>query len=160
MGWLLAALLPAAAFCQHVSSVAQARSLFIENLSGGADAALLRARVIHKLEENHHFRITASSADANAILSGTGAIWVRGYVSTNTRTPASNRQAVYSGYLSVQLTGKDGQPLWSWLATPSKLVGALAVGVCGSGCCGAVMSGSCAFAMRTHDKRTKLAITP
>jgi phosphate transport system substrate-binding protein len=122
IAWLLlAVLLPAAAICQQGKSVAQAKSLFIENFSGGADAALLHDGVSRALAKSHQFRLASSAADADAIMKGTGAIWVRGHISTNTRTPANNRQAVYSGYLSVQVVDAAGQPLWSWLATPGRL---------------------------------------
>lgn len=106
---------------QRVDSLAQAKSLYIQTFQGGPAAAELRERLIRKLRKSHRFRIVPSPADANAIVQGTGQIWVRGFITTNVRTPSSDLQAVYGGYLSLEVVSHDGQPLWSWLATPSKL---------------------------------------
>jgi phosphate transport system substrate-binding protein len=37
------------------------------------------------------------------------------------RPPQRDRRAVYGGYLSLELVGAHGEPLWSWLVTPGKL---------------------------------------
>jgi phosphate transport system substrate-binding protein len=39
----------------------------------------------------------------------------------NPRSPSTNLQAVFGGYLSLEVLGSDGQPLWSWLVTPGRL---------------------------------------
>ncbi|HTW45207.1 MAG TPA: phosphate ABC transporter substrate-binding protein PstS [Acidobacteriaceae bacterium] len=107
---------------QRVDSLAQSKALYVETFSGGSAAAQLRERLVHRLAKSHRFHIVPSPKDADAILRGTGHIWVRGYISTNVRTPSSNLQAVYGGYLSLEVVGSDGEPLWSWLVTPGKLI--------------------------------------
>jgi hypothetical protein len=64
--------------------------------------------------------LVASKADADAILSGNGEIWVKGYVSLNPRSGRwpSDGTPVYSGFLSVEIKGVDGVTLWSYLVTP------------------------------------------
>ncbi len=119
-------LLLGASFCpsatgQHADSLAQVKSLFVQSFSGGPAARKLRESVVRRLEKSHRFRLVASPAGADATLEGSGEIWVRGFISTNIRTPSSNAQAVYSGYLSLEILGSDRQPLWSWLVTPSRL---------------------------------------
>jgi hypothetical protein len=64
--------------------------------------------------------MVATSAEADAILAGTGEIWIKGYFHTNPKPSAYNRQAEYDGYLSVELRGKDNVVLWSCHATPGK----------------------------------------
>jgi len=109
------------AWAQRATSLAQAKTLYVENFRGTADAPALREKLVNRIEKEHRFRIVNARDAADAILEGTGQIWMRGYVSTNARTPANNRTPVYAGYLSLEVTGAAGQPLWSWLATPGKL---------------------------------------
>lgn len=123
-GWLFLLLCAACvpfARAQRADSLAQARSLYVQTFQGGPAAAELRERLIRKLAGSRRFRIVPSPAEADAVLQGTGQVWVRGFISTNVRTPSSDRRAVYSGYLSLEVVGHNNQPLWSWLATPSRL---------------------------------------
>jgi phosphate ABC transporter phosphate-binding protein len=106
---------------QRVASLEQAKTLFIENFSGDPQAAALRTDLMRRLERDHRFRLVSTAADADAVVQGNGKIWVRGYVSTSGRTPSNSREAVYAGYLSLELIGADRQPLWSWLVTPGSL---------------------------------------
>jgi len=124
----LLALLSGGSCCQaqqpgiRVTSLGQARLLYVPPFEGGSEAAALRASFVQRLDRSHRFRITQSEGDADAIVNGTGQIWLKGYITINARTPSSDREAVYGGYLSLEVAGVDGQPLWSWLVTPSKLV--------------------------------------
>jgi len=53
-------------------------------------------------------------------LGGGGEIWVKGYRSLNPRSgrSPSNGTPVYAGYLSVELRDRNGETIWSYLATP------------------------------------------
>jgi hypothetical protein len=110
-----------AAAAQGVNSLSQARTLYIAPFTGGAEAARIQQSFVRHLEKSR-FQLVQSPQNADAIVKGDGQVWVRGYVAINPRTPTTDRQAVYGGYLSVEVAGADGQPLWSWLATPSKTV--------------------------------------
>jgi phosphate ABC transporter phosphate-binding protein len=116
-----------AAFCagaaaERVDSLARARTLYVGTFTGGAQAAQLRESLLRKLSRSHRFQLVQSSGNADAVVTGTGQIWVRGFVAINPHTPATDRQAVYGGYLSLEVDGAQGQPLWSWLATPGEHV--------------------------------------
>lgn len=114
-----------AAFAQGICASAQSSSfsdvkaLYLEPFMGGNQAAGLRESLIHRLEKSGKYRIVDSPQQADAIVKGTGQIWVRGHFTINSRAPAANRETVYGGYLSVEVIGKDHEPLWSYLVTPS-----------------------------------------
>lgn len=120
---LLLSLFPAAMRldAQTAQSLAQAKKLYVETFSGGNPAAQLRQSLIKRLRKSK-YQIVDAPSDADAIVKGTGQIWIKGYLTTNSRAPATNRQAVYGGYLSVEIIGKAGETLWSYLVTPGKLV--------------------------------------
>ena len=105
---------------ESIDSLAQVRKLYVGDFQGGQEAAHLRGSFLHHLDGGR-FEIVSSAKDADAVVHGTGEVWLKGYVSINARTPSSDRQAVYAGYLSIEVNGRDGQPLWSWLTMPGKL---------------------------------------
>jgi phosphate ABC transporter phosphate-binding protein len=114
-----------AAFCtgaaaERVDSLTRARTLYVETFTGGVQAAQLRESLVRKLAKSHRFQVVQSPANADAVVTGTGQIWVRGFVAINPHTPATDREAAYGGYLSLEVDGAHGQPLWSWLATPGQ----------------------------------------
>jgi len=117
----MAAEVCAAAWGQRAASLDQAKTLYVERFQGDGEASSLRQSLLRRLEKEHRFRIVDSRDASDAVVEGTGKIWLRGYISTNARTPANDRAAVYAGYLSLEVIGASGQPLWSWLATPGKL---------------------------------------
>jgi hypothetical protein len=119
---LLLALLAVARFAsaERATSLDQARTLYVEPFDGGGEAAALRDGLIRRLERDHRFRMVPSAEGADAVVKGTGKIWIRGYISSSGRTPVNGRQAVYAGYLSLEVVGVEDQPLWSWLVTPGK----------------------------------------
>jgi hypothetical protein len=105
---------------QPASSLFQAKKLYIDTFSGGSDGGLLRKSLIKRIQKSGKYQVVETSAEADAIVKGGGEIWVRGYLTTNSRSPNNNRQAVYGGFLSVDIVSKDGEPIWSYLVTPSK----------------------------------------
>lgn len=105
---------------QSIDSLAQVKKLYVAEFHGGQEAAHMRASFLRHLNSSV-FQIVQSIKYADAVVNGTGEVWLKGFVSMNARTPASDRQAVYAGYLSIEVTGRDGQPIWSWLATPGRL---------------------------------------
>lgn len=106
---------------QTAQSLSQAKKLYVETFNGGNPAAQLRQSLIKRLRKSK-YQIVDSPNDADAMVKGAGQIWIKGYLTTNSRAPATNRQAVYGGYLSVEIIGKDGETLWSYLVTPGKLI--------------------------------------
>lgn len=109
-----------AAYPESVDSLAQVKRLYVADFHGGQEAAHLRGSFLRHLDGSR-FQLVQSAKDADAVVSGTGEVWLKGFVSMSARAPASDRQAVYAGYLSIEVTGQNGQPIWSWLATPGRL---------------------------------------
>jgi hypothetical protein len=81
-------------------------------------AAEIRDKLIQRLRKARGTEIVAVPDEADAVITGTGEIWLKGYVSASPKASAINRQAVYDGYLSIQLRGKDNATLWSCVVAP------------------------------------------
>jgi phosphate transport system substrate-binding protein len=105
---------------QHASTLPQVKTIHVQDFDGGEGAALLHDAIAQRLSKGR-FQLVSSADGADALLKGTGRVWVRAWDSTNARTPQRDRRAVYGGYLSLELVGARGEPLWSWLVTPGKL---------------------------------------
>lgn len=118
---LFPVVLAAVAGAQSNRAAVPERNIYVAAFDGCRQADALQERVSRYLEKSRTYRVVTSPGEAGITLKGSCQIWIRGYVSANTRTPANDRQAVYSGYLAVQAIDKSGEPLWSWLATPGRL---------------------------------------
>jgi phosphate ABC transporter phosphate-binding protein len=97
------------------------KTLCVENFQGKLGAADLRARVVERLQALGRFKLVDSPTAADAVLHGTGELWVRGYLSASPHNPSSLHEPVYGGYLSLQLDNRSGETLWSYLVTPGRL---------------------------------------
>jgi phosphate ABC transporter phosphate-binding protein len=104
-----------------VRSLSQVKTVYVEPLSGITGVKQLHESLVKRLEKSGPFQVVDSAAQADAVMKGSGGLWVRGYSAINMRDPASNRVPIYGGYISVQLAAKDGEPLWSYLVTPSNM---------------------------------------
>jgi phosphate ABC transporter phosphate-binding protein len=128
--WLLLLIVigfPIGVRAQRVESLSQAKTVYVEAFRGGVESARLHDSFVRHLAGSR-FKLVQSPKDADAIITGNGQIWIRGFIAINPRTPTTDRQAVYAGYLSIEVADAYGQPLWSWLATPSKLAWSNIVG--------------------------------
>jgi phosphate transport system substrate-binding protein len=110
---------PAISSAQTLNTLSGIKKLYVGSLGEGASAASTRRDLIRHLQKHHTFQIVANPAEADAELSGIARIWTVGYVSLDTRSQNAF-QPVLEGFLSVELTGKDHQVLWSYLVTPRK----------------------------------------
>jgi phosphate ABC transporter phosphate-binding protein len=97
------------------------KTLCVDNFRGKLGAADLRAKVIDRIHALGKFQIVDQPASADAVLHGTGELWVRGYVSTAPRSPGSLHEPIYGGYLSLELQSRSGETLWSYLVTPGAM---------------------------------------
>ncbi len=97
------------------------KTLYVEPLSVKGGSENLRKDLVAQLRKLNTISLTANQSDADAVLSGNGEVWVKGYVSLNPRagTSPANGTPVYAGFLSVELTSSKGDTLWSYLARPS-----------------------------------------
>jgi phosphate transport system substrate-binding protein len=105
---------------QTAEEFPQVKKLYVAALSGGSGANVLRDSLVRQLRKSGEFELVEIPSRADAIVRGTGQLWIKGYIATNPRSPASNRQAVYGGFLSVEVAGRHNEILWSYLVTPSR----------------------------------------
>jgi phosphate transport system substrate-binding protein len=106
---------------QTATDLSQVRKVYVAPMSGGNGAAQLYKSLVKQLRKNGIFEVVATSGEADAVIKATGQIWVKGHIMTSPRTPKANRQAIYAGFLSVEVYGADNAVLWSYLVTPSKI---------------------------------------
>jgi len=92
----------------------------VGSLGDKGGATELRDKHIRRLRKTRGIEVVAIPSEAEAILTGSGEIWVKGYISTNPKPSPYNPQPIYDGYLSVELRGKDNAALWSYCVTPGK----------------------------------------
>jgi len=77
----------------------------------------VRDHLVQKLRAGGGVEIVPQGAQADAVLHGAATIWVTGYVSPSPKSKSA-QEAIYRGYASAEVTGKDGKVLWSYLVTP------------------------------------------
>jgi phosphate transport system substrate-binding protein len=100
--------------------IAPEKNIFIDSFGDKSGATALREQLATELRKSHKFHLVSSAAEAELVLGGTADVWVKSHYSLNPRNRFVNgdSQAVYTGYLSVELKDKQGQTVWSYLATP------------------------------------------
>ncbi|MGC2281056.1 MAG: phosphate ABC transporter substrate-binding protein PstS [Candidatus Acidiferrales bacterium] len=108
------------ALAQTAETLSQVKKVFVQSFGSDDTANKLREAMVKQLRKKAKLEVVAAPNDADAIIKGSASIWVIGYVSADARSSANSRQPVLRGFLSVEVVGKAGQPLWSYLATPSK----------------------------------------
>jgi hypothetical protein len=98
----------------------RASKIFVEPFSIKDHSERLREDVITQLRKLRSVSIVPDRSQADAVMSGDGEIWIKGYRSLNPRSGklTSNATPVYSGFLSVELKDVNGNTLWSYLVTP------------------------------------------
>ena len=105
---------------QAARTLSQVKRVYIESFGEEDSATKLRERIIKQLSKTGRLKVVTTPTDADAVIKGSLSIWVAGYISTNLRATSSERQPIVHGFLSVEVVGKDNEPLWSYLVTPSK----------------------------------------
>jgi len=106
---------------QTAEGLSQIKKVYIDSFGQENGASKLRDRLARELRLKAKWDIVSSAATADAVIKGSGSLWIAGYYSTAPRSASMSRQPVYHGFLSVEILGKDNEPLWSSLVTPSKL---------------------------------------
>jgi phosphate transport system substrate-binding protein len=118
--YLLFSVAGSAARAQTAESLSNVKKVYVDSFGRDDAANALRERMIKQLRKTGRLEVVNTPNAADALIKGSDSIWVVGYVSTNPRAPSSARQPVFQGFFSVEVVGKDNQPLWSYLVTPSK----------------------------------------
>jgi len=107
---------------QSATSVTQVKRIFVGSLGTTADAQATRNALISALRKHREVVLADSPDRADAVLTGSGEVWVKGYYSLNPRmrTPGEDAHPIYGGFLSVELKGRQNEVLWSYLVTPRR----------------------------------------
>jgi hypothetical protein len=107
---------------QNAENLRQVSKIYVDSLGNKQGADELRRQIIAKLRKLHDVTVVGTKEEADAVLSGTSELWIKGYFSLNPRAHSleSGAQPVYSGFLSVELKGKANETLWSYLVTPDR----------------------------------------
>ena len=107
---------------QSAASLSQIRKIYVESFGQESGIAKLRDRTIEQLRRKAKLEIVPAPEQADAIVRGSGSIWLLGYVSISPRSPSATRQPIFHGFLSVEIVRKDNDPLWSYLVTSGKFI--------------------------------------
>src|SRR5579872_5909491 len=101
------------------TKLAGIRRIFVELFPAKTGSEKLRQYLIAELRRLGSPSIVSSESDADAILTGDGETWIKGYRSLNPRSGRlpSDGEPVYAGFLSVELRDAKGETLWSYLVT-------------------------------------------
>jgi phosphate transport system substrate-binding protein len=95
------------------------KNVFVDSFGDKPGASGLREQVKSELRKSQKFHVVEAPAEEDLVLTGTGEVWVKSHYSLNPRNRSvDDAQAVYAGYLSVELKDKKGETVWSYLATP------------------------------------------
>jgi len=105
---------------QAVNPLRSVKRIFIDGFGDKPELREVKKDLAAELRKTELFGIADSPTDADATLTGHGDTWLKGYYSLNPRagTSPANGEAVYGGYVSVELKDRSGVTLWSYLATP------------------------------------------
>jgi phosphate ABC transporter phosphate-binding protein len=106
---------------QSATAFAPVKKVYVEPFASD-DGARLRQSLMQRFKKTGQYQVVSAAGEADAVIKGSGEIWVRGYLTVNPRAPSMNRQTVYGGFLSVAVVGKNQKALWSYLVTPDKLI--------------------------------------
>ncbi len=105
---------------QTAQDFSQVKKVFVPSFSSGIGGTELYQTFVKQLRKSGKFEVVSSPTQADAVVKGSSQIWIKGHIATSPRSPSTNRQAVYGGFLSVEAVGANNAVLWSYLVTPSK----------------------------------------
>jgi hypothetical protein len=113
----LGVIAPSAFSGQAENQPAGVKRIYVEAFPARTGSMKLREDLIAELRKLSSLTIVASESDADAIASGDGETWIKGYRSLNPRSGRlpSDGEPVYAGFLSVELKDTKGDTLWSYL---------------------------------------------
>jgi hypothetical protein len=120
LGFTMRILIACLLLCTLPGAAQTAKNIFVDSFGDKPGASELREQATSELQKSQKFHVVAGPRDADLVLTGTGEIWVKSHYSLNPRNRSVNgdAQAVYAGYLSVELKDNKGETVWSYLATP------------------------------------------
>lgn len=114
---LASALIPARA--QSAQRLSQIRKIYVEDPARDKRAIEVHDELVRRLRKSREIQVASTRSQADAVLNSSEQIWTTGRVSLSPHSH-STTEALYEGFLSAEVVGKDRQILWSYLVTPSK----------------------------------------
>jgi len=101
------------------TKLAGIKRIYVAPFPAKSGSVKLREDLMAELRRLGSPAVAATESDADAILSGDGETWIKGYRSLNPRSGRlpSDGQPVYAGFLSVELADTRGETIWSYLVT-------------------------------------------
>lgn len=104
--------------CAQDNQLQSVRKIFVAGIGDKPGARQLQQALMDSVRKAHPLQLATSRDQADAVLTFEGALWVKGYSSSNPRVRYVTHDArpIYDGYLSVELKDKSGQTLWSYLS--------------------------------------------
>jgi len=105
---------------QTATALSQVKKVYVEAFGDEESSGKVRERVMEEVRKRGKWEVVATASEADAVLKGSCTIWVTGYQSNDPHSPSNTRRPVLTGFLSAEVVGKAGEPLWSYLVTPSK----------------------------------------
>ena len=103
---------------QTAESLSQVTKVFVGSFGTEEGATELRDAMIKAIRKNSDIQIVETANEADAVIMGSGKIWVTGSFRVGVR--GSLLQKNYDGYLQAQLVGKNDKKFWSYRVTPSR----------------------------------------
>lgn len=116
---LLFLLLAVAGLHAHAASAKEVHSIFVAGAHGGSVADAVRTHMIDRLRKSGSLHLVSDEAAADATLRIDAVVWPGNTTIVNPRSRSAS-VTNFLGYASAELVDRDGQPLWSYLATPSR----------------------------------------
>jgi len=107
---------------QTASPAVKAERIFVGSFGASDQDTRIRQAVVDELRKHGRLKIVDSAQSADAVLTGSGEVWIKGYYSLNPRARSLGEDAhpIFGGYLSVELKGTGNTVLWSYLVTPRR----------------------------------------
>jgi len=112
----------ALASAQPAAISSRVQRVFVGEIRGFSEAGAIRQALMEDLRKHGKPALAAGPESADATLTGSGELWVKGYYSLNPRERSVGADAhrIYGGYLSVELRDRKGEVVWSYLVTPRR----------------------------------------
>jgi phosphate transport system substrate-binding protein len=108
----------AAGYAQSAVRLSEVTKLYVDSLGTDKGAGEMRLQIIRRLRKSQNVQVVSNPKEADAVVKGTGRIWVTGRVSLSPRSHSIS-QPTLAGFLSAEVVGKNDETLWSYLVTPS-----------------------------------------
>jgi hypothetical protein len=119
LGWVLTPVLLFSGWAQN-TQLQSVRKIYVDGFGNKPGASKLQEALAQSLRKIHQVELVSSADQADAVISGEGELWIKGYSANNMRVRYVTQDArpIYTGYLSVELKNKRQETLWSYLSAP------------------------------------------